>query len=99
MNLNLLQGTKKITTKVSSGIQNKVSAGEAKPDFTHRNYVVAYIDGSYNKGTNTVGAGGVIFLNGTRGRLFPFLYSMNDIHCFECVWRAISCDVCYEICC
>ncbi|MDU2181438.1 MAG: viroplasmin family protein [Veillonella sp.] len=44
-----LQGTKKITTKVSSGIQNKVSAGEAKPDFTHRNHVVAYIDGSYNK--------------------------------------------------
>ena len=61
-----LEGTKKITTKVSSGIQNKVSAGEAKPDFTHRNHVVAYIDGSYNKGTNTVGAGGVIFLNGTR---------------------------------
>lgn len=66
-----LQGRKKITTKVSSGIQNKVSAGEAKPDFTHRNHVVAYIDGSYNKGSNTVGAGGVIFLNGTR-KTFSF---------------------------
>ncbi|MDU1336153.1 MAG: RNase H family protein, partial [Veillonella sp.] len=40
-------------------------------DFTHRNHVVAYIDGSYNKGTNTVGAGGVIFLNGTR-KTFSF---------------------------
>lgn len=51
---------------VSSRAQNKVSTSIVKPDFTHRNHVVAYIDGSYNKGTNTVGAGGVIFLNGNR---------------------------------
>ena len=37
-----------------------------KPDFTKPNHVVAYIDGSYNKGTNTIGVGGVIFLNGNR---------------------------------
>ena len=71
MNQIFARDEKKITTKVSSGIQNKVSAGEAKPDFTHRNHVVAYIDGSYNKGTNTVGSGGVIFLNGTR-KTFSF---------------------------
>ena len=33
--------------------------------------MVAYIDGSYNKETNTVGAGGVIFLNGKR-KTFSF---------------------------
>ena len=99
MNQKSLEGSKKITTKVSSGIQNKVSAGEAKPDFTHRNHVVAYIDGSYNKGTNTVGSGGVIFLNGTR-KTFSFPSTDERYTAFlECVWRAISCDVCYEICC
>lgn len=46
--------------------QSKVSASVVIPDFTKSNHVVAYIDGSYNKGTNTVGAGGVIFLNGNR---------------------------------
>ena len=46
----------------SSRAQNKVSTSVVKPDFTKPNHVVAYIDGSYNKGTNTVGAGGVIFL-------------------------------------
>ena len=50
----------------SSSVQNKVSASVVKPDFTKPDYVVAYIDGSYNKETNTVGAGGVIFLNGNR---------------------------------
>lgn len=50
----------------SSRAQSKVSASVVKPDFTESNHVVAYIDGSYNKGTNTVGAGGVIFLNGNR---------------------------------
>lgn len=55
----------------TSRAQSKVSASVAKPDFTHRNHVVAYIDGSYNKGTHTVGAGGVIFLNGTR-KTFSF---------------------------
>ena len=50
----------------SSSIQSKVSASVVKPDFTIPNYMVAYIDGSYNKETNTVGAGGVIFLNGNR---------------------------------
>lgn len=35
-----------------------------KPDFSVPNHVIAYIDGSYHKGTGTVGAGGVIFLNG-----------------------------------
>ena len=33
--------------------------------------MVAYIDGSYNKETNTVGAGGVIFLM-ARGKHFSF---------------------------
>ena len=51
---------------VNSRAQRKVSASVVKPDFTKPNHVVAYIDGSYNKGTNTVGAGGVIFLNGNR---------------------------------
>lgn len=55
----------------TSRAQSKVSASVVKLDFTHRNHVVAYIDGSYNKGTNTVGAGGVIFLNGTR-KTFSF---------------------------
>ena len=55
----------------SSRAQSKVSASVVKPDFTESNHVVAYIDGSYNKGTNTVGAGGVIFLNGTR-KTFSF---------------------------
>lgn len=50
----------------SSRAQSKVSASVVKPDFTQLNHVIAYIDGSYNKGTNTVGAGGVIFLNGNR---------------------------------
>lgn len=50
----------------SSRTQSKVTASVVKPDFTKPNHVVAYIDGSYNKGTNTVGAGGVIFLNGNR---------------------------------
>ena len=55
----------------SSSIQSKVSANVVKPDFTTPNYMVAYIDGSYNKETNTVGAGGVIFLNGKR-KTFSF---------------------------
>ena len=50
----------------SSRTQSKVTASVVNPDFTKPNHVVAYIDGSYNKGTNTVGAGGVIFLNGNR---------------------------------
>ena len=55
----------------SSRTQSKVTASVVKPDFTKPNHVVAYIDGSYNKGTNTVGAGGVIFLNGNR-EIFSF---------------------------
>lgn len=43
--------------------------------------MVAYIDGSYNKETNTVGAGGVIFLNGKR-KTFSFSLLINDIHRF-----------------
>ena len=39
------------------------------------NHVIAYIDGSYDKGTNTVGAGGVIFLNGERK---TFSFSSTD---------------------
>ncbi|WP_295815580.1 ribonuclease H family protein [uncultured Veillonella sp.] len=50
----------------SSSVQSKVSASIVTPDFTKPDHVVAYIDGSYNKETNTVGAGGVIFLNGNR---------------------------------
>ena len=38
-------------------------------------HVIAYIDGSYNKGSNTVGAGGVIFLNGERK---TFSFSSTD---------------------
>ena len=38
-------------------------------------HVIAYIDGSYNKGTNTVGAGGVIFFNGERK---TFSFSSTD---------------------
>ena len=37
--------------------------------------MVGYIDGSYNKETNTVGAGGVIFLNGKRK---TFSFSSTD---------------------
>lgn len=59
----------------SSSIQSKVSANIVKPDFTTPNYMVAYIDGSYNKETNTVGAGGVIFLNGKRK---TFSFSSTD---------------------
>ena len=59
----------------SSSIQSKVSANVVKPDFTTPNYMVAYIDGSYNKETNTVGAGGVIFLNGKRK---TFSFSSTD---------------------
>ena len=65
----------------SSRTQSKVTASVVNPDFTKPNHVVAYIDGSYNKGTNTVGAGGVIFLNGNR-ETFPFPLLMNDIHHF-----------------
>ena len=54
-----------------SKVQNKVSPSVVIPDFTQSNHVIAYIDGSYNKGTNTVGAGGVIFLNGER-KTFSF---------------------------
>ena len=39
------------------------------------NHVIAYFDGSFNKGTNTVGAGGVIFLNGERK---TFSFSSTD---------------------
>ena len=46
------------SVRSSSRAQSKVSASVVKPDFTEPNHVVAYIDGSYNKGTNTVGAGG-----------------------------------------
>jgi len=46
-----------------------------KPDFTKANHIIAYIDGSYNKGTNTVGAGGVIFLNGSKE---PFSFPSNN---------------------
>ena len=59
----------------SSRTQSKVTASVVKPDFTIPNYMVAYIDGSYNKGTNTVGAGGVIFLNGKRK---TFSFSSTD---------------------
>ncbi|MBS5148287.1 MAG: viroplasmin family protein [Veillonella sp.] len=55
----------------SSKVQNKVSPDVVKPDFTKADHIIAYIDGSYNKGTNTVGSGGVIFLNGTR-KTFSF---------------------------
>lgn len=55
----------------SSRAQSKASASVVKPDFTKLNHVIAYIDGSYNKGTNTVGAGGVIFLNGNK-EIFSF---------------------------
>ena len=61
--------SKSISSKLVSSIsraQSKVSASVVKPDFTESNHMVAYIDGSYNKGTNTVGSGGVIFLNGNR---------------------------------
>ncbi|ETS93801.1 viroplasmin family protein [Veillonella sp. AS16] len=37
-----------------------------KPDFTESAHLVAYIDGSYNKQANIVGAGGIIFLNGQK---------------------------------
>ena len=46
-----------------------------KPDFTKADHIIAYIDGSYNKGTNTVGAGGVIFLNGSKK---TFSFPSND---------------------
>ena len=59
----------------SSRTQSKVSASVVKPDFTIPNYMVGYIDGSYNKETNTVGAGGVIFLNGKRK---TFSFSSTD---------------------
>ena len=55
----------------SSKVQNKVSPDVVKPDFTKADHIIAYIDGSYNKGTNTVGAGGVIFLNGSK-EIFSF---------------------------
>lgn len=56
---------------IGSRVKNKVSSSVVKPDFTKSNHVIAYIDGSYNKGTNTVGAGGVIFLNGIK-EIFSF---------------------------
>ena len=59
----------------SSKVQNKVSPNVVKPDFTKANHIIAYIDGSYNKGTNTVGAGGVIFLNGSKK---TFSFPSND---------------------
>lgn len=60
-----------VSSSSSSRTQSKVTASVVNPDFTKLNHVVAYIDGSYNKGTNTVGAGGVIFLNGNR-EIFSF---------------------------
>lgn len=60
---------------IGSRVKNKVSSSVVKPDFTKSNHVIAYIDGSYNKGTNTVGAGGVIFLNGTKE---TFSFPSND---------------------
>lgn len=68
--------SKSISSKsVNSRAQSKVSANVVKPDFTKANHVIAYIDGSYNKGTNTVGAGGVIFLNGSKE---TFSFPSND---------------------
>lgn len=35
-----------------------------RPEFSERNHLIAYIDGSYNKSEGVVGAGGIMFLNG-----------------------------------
>ena len=59
------------STKTSKTNHTKESIA---PDFSEPNHLIAYIDGSYNKETNTVGAGGVIFLNGKRKTFFFSLY-------------------------
>ena len=56
---------------IGSRVKNKVSLSVVKPDLTKSNHVIAYIDGSYNKDTNTIGAGGIIFLNGIK-EIFSF---------------------------
>ena len=59
----------------SKSMNSRPTGFVVKPDFTRANHVIAYIDGSYNKGTNTVGAGGIIFLNGSKE---TFSFPSND---------------------
>ena len=36
------------------------------PDFSETNHLIAYIDGSYDKYNQSVGSGGIMFLNGNK---------------------------------
>ncbi len=36
------------------------------PDFSEFNHLIAYIDGSYDKYNQSVGSGGIMFLNGNK---------------------------------
>ena len=46
------------------------------PDFSETNHLIAYIDGSYDKYNQSVGSGGIMFLNGNKE---TFSFGTKDV--------------------
>lgn len=47
---------------------NTSNLNTSKPNFLEENHLIAYIDGSYDKHSRTIGAGGIMFFNGEEHR-------------------------------
>lgn len=65
------QSQKGVVAKSATTTMKFESVGSKQPNFNEPNHLIAYIDGSFDKRRGSVGAGGIMFINGEQ-KTFSF---------------------------